>query len=175
MTYIVLIDKSGAVTEKNIKDLNESELYKKAGFKNPDKFVKQHTWTSVKTSKGLFHNIHVYGKTVGNHGKENKYDFPPPIDSTLYFGTVILLQSNEDGSNILNLRKEDWSSIYNTLMGGFDDLNDSDEEEEEEEEVVDPAKLTKHGYLKDDFVVEDDDDEQELEYESELSEEEYFE
>ena len=163
MTYIVLIDKSGTVTEKNIKDLNESELYKKAGFKNPDKFVKQHTWTSIKTSKGVFHNIHVYGKTVGNHGKENKYDFPPPIDSTLYFGTVILLQSNEDGSNILNLRKEDWSSIYNTLMGGFDDLNDSDEEEEEEE-VVDPAQLTKHGYLKDDFVVEDDDDEQELEY-----------
>lgn len=172
MTYVVLIDKSGTVTEKNIKDLNESELYKKAGFKNPDKFVKHHTWNNVKTSKGVFQSIHVYGKTVGNHGKENKYDFPPPIDSILYFGTIILLHSNEDGSNINNLRKDDWISIYNTLMGGFDDLNES-EDEEEEEEIIDPTKLTKQGYMRDDFVV--DDDEPELEYESELSEEDYFE
>jgi len=109
---------------------------------------------------------------VGNHGKENKYDFPPPVDSALYFGTTILVHTSENGANVLNLRKKDWSSIYNTLMGGFDDLNGSDEEEEEDE-IVDPAELTKQGYKRDDFVV--DDDEQELEYESELSEEEYFE
>ena len=172
MTFIVLIDKTGTITEKNVKDWDVSELYKKAGFKNPDKFVKQHTWSTIKTNDGVFHEIHLYGKTVGNHGKENKYDFPPPVDSALYFGTTILVHTSENGANVLNLRKKDWLSIYNTLMGGFDDLNGSDEEDEEDE-IVDPAELTKQGYKRDDFVV--DDDEQELEYESELSEEEYFE
>ena len=61
--------------------------------------------------------------------------------------------------------------VSSNVFGGFESLDDSDGDEEEE--VVDPSKLNKYGYEKDGFVV-DDEDEECLEYDSELSEEDYF-
>lgn len=170
MTFIVLIDKYGKIKEQNIKKFDESELYKKAGFKSNDHFGLRQKWESVECKSGTFTNISVYAKNDGTAGRENKYDFPPPIDTTLFFGTVVIVQYNTSGQ-LKDLTKENWKEIYETLFGGFEDLEEDDDEEEEEEEI-DPKKLTKHGYLKDDFIVDDDDEE--LEYESELSEEEYF-
>lgn len=170
MTLIVLIDKYGKIKEQNIKKFDESELYKKAGFKSSDHFGLRQKWESVECESGTFTNISVYAKNDGTAGRENKYDFPPPIDTTLFFGTVVIVQYDENGQ-LKDLSKENWKEVYETLFGGFEDL-EHDEEEEEEEEEIDPKKLTKHGYLKDDFIVDDDDEE--LEYESELSEEEYF-
>ena len=165
MPFIILIDKYGQVKEQKMKNTDDTELFKKAGFKKEDGFCKRHTWG----------NISVYGKTEGSAGRENKYEFPPPIDNVLFFGTVVVVKFDAKHEHIVDLRKKEWEEVYNTLFGGFDDVGeeDEDEEDEEEEEVRenDPTKLTKQGYLKDDFVV---DDEEELEYESELSEEEYF-
>ena len=179
MTYIILIDKTGTIKELNIKKFSEEDLYKKAGFKNSENFKIQHNWENVKTSSKTFPKITLFAKTKGNAGKENKYDLPPPIDNVLYFGTIVLIHWNEDG--ICDLRKNDWESIYETMFGGFEDITNEEEEEEEEEEV-DPSLLTKQGYKKDDFIVDDDeieyeedyDPDEELEYESELSEEEYL-
>jgi len=170
MTLIVLIDKYGKIKEQNIKKFNESELYKKAGFKSSDHFGLRHTWNAIECTSGTFTNISVYAKNDGTAGRENKYDFPPPIDKTLFFGTVVIVQYDSN-RQLIHLNKDNWKEIYETLFGGFEDLNDEDDDEEEEEEI-DPKLLTKQGYMKDDFIV--DDDEEELEYESELSEEEYF-
>ena len=172
MTFIVLIDKYGKIKEQNIKKFDESELYKKAGFKSGDHFGLRQKWESVECESGTFTNISVYAKNDGTAGRENKYDFPPPIDTTSFFGTVVIVQYNTNGQ-LKDLTKENWKEVYETLFGGFEDLEeDDDDDDEEEEEEIDPKKLTKHGYLKDDFIVDDDDEE--LEYESELSEEEYF-
>lgn len=174
MPYIILIDKYGKVKEQKIKKDDDSELYKKAGFKKEEGFSKRHTWEVLTSS---FH-ISLYGKTEGSAGRENKFDFPPPVDNVLFFGTVVLVKYDVNTKAIVDLNKSEWKQIYEALFGGFEDLNEEeedceDEEEEkekEEEKNIDPTKLTRQGYLRDDFVVDDE----ELEYESELSEEEYF-
>jgi hypothetical protein len=179
MTSIVLIDKSGNVTDKKVKQYDETELYKKAGFKKADGFMIQTTWENVSVDGKTYPKIVMYGKKSGNAGKENQYEFPPPMDTVLCFGTVILVHI--DGNNkVGNLRASEWTSIYEHLYGGFEDTrdgsHDDDEEEEEEEmEEIDASQLTKQGYMKDDFIVEDGEEEdEEFEYESELSEDDYF-
>ena len=177
MPFIILIDKYGKVKEQKIKKDDDSELFKKAGFKKIDGFTKRYTW-EVGVSR-----ISLYGKTDGSAGRENKYDFPPPVDNVLFFGTVVIVKNDATTDKIVDLDKAEWKRVHETLFGGFKDLDDNEDDDEDEDEAadeeeeknMDPAMLTKQGYLKDDFIVEDDDeDETELEYESELSEEEYF-
>ena len=170
-TSIVIVEKTGTLKELHVKHFDELELYKKAGFKTKDYFERRHVWKDIQCKSNKYDNIVVYGKIKGNAGKENKYDFPPPIDATLFFGNMIVVHYDK-AFLPKNLSVEEWESIYNTLFGGFESLNDSEEEEEEEDEV-DPSKLNKYGYEKDGFVV-DDDEEECLEYDSELSEEDYF-
>ena len=64
-------------------------------------------------------------------------------------------------NNVVDLEDEEWKKLYEHLFGGFEDLGDEDSLSEEED-IPDELK-TKHGYLKDGFVVssdaEDDDEE----------------
>jgi len=154
MPYIIIIDKSGNVKEMNIKEYKESDLFKKANFKSAEGFICQTKW-QVGIDKKKY-NISVYGKTNGKAGQENKYEFPPPIDSVLFFGGCVLTNMLEKGS-IGDLRISEWNSIYDQLMDGFEDLEEAEEEDEEEEDEILPGvKISKEGYVCDDFIVEDD-------------------
>ena len=105
---------------------------------------------------------------------ENKYDFPPPVDKELYFGTTILVNYDEN-NKINNLSIEIWNKIYEKLFGGFEDLSSTlqeDEQEEDELEDIDDSFKTKEGYLKDGFVIDDNED-SDVSFDSELSEEDY--
>ena len=170
MTYIIIVDKYGKVKEQNAKDLSPEDLYKKASFKSASGFTECHKWEKLEVNSKTYTKIAVYGKTKGNAGRENKYEYPPPIDTTLFFGNMLIIHYDEN-DNPVDLRKDQWNTIYEQLMGGFESLDSSDEESEEEE--IDPSKLNKYGYENDGFVV-DDEDLDELDFESELSEEEYF-
>jgi hypothetical protein len=149
MPTILIVEKSGVIKESNIKTWVEADLYKKAGFKSPDGFTKAHEWTIDGTTVAL------YGKTDGKAGQENKYDFPPPVDTTLFFGSCILTIAES------SLKVKQWDTIYETLFGGFEDVGseDSDESEDEDDELDLPR--TKEGYVKDDFIVDDDDEDEE--------------
>lgn len=181
MTYIIIINKNGKVKDKLVKDISEPELFRAAGYKTGDGFSQLHAWKDIECKNKNYKNIMVWGKTRGGAGKENKYDLPPPIDVTLYFGSIVIVHSGDDNS-AKDLRVQDWSNIYDSLMGGFDDLDNS--EEESEEEYIDPSRLDKYGYEKDGFVVDDDDEiettsrkkkkKPKLVYDSELSEDAYF-
>jgi hypothetical protein len=60
----------------------------------------------------------------------------------------------DDNGQILDLTTPIWNKIYEILFGGFEDIGDEEEELSEDElEYVDKKKKTKHGYLKDGFVV----------------------
>jgi hypothetical protein len=121
-------------------------------------------WNAKYDGKKYF--IEVYAKTDGRGNSENKYDFPPPIDSKLFFGSCAILAylKQEDGSKLytdLNLAL--WNKIYEKLFGGFEDLAATaaeDEEEEDELANVPKEKKTKQGYLKDGFVVDSSDTEE---------------
>ena len=149
MPYIIVIDKTGTVKETNIKEYNSSELYKKANFKSAEGFRLEHKWLI-----GTDQQIAIYGKKNGKAGQENKYDFPPPIDTVLFFGGCVLVSENIlEPNKIKDLRIAGWEAIYEKLMGGFEDLKDTDgEDDDEEEEDKEPNE-----YVCDDFLVEDDD------------------
>jgi hypothetical protein len=171
---VIIIERTGEMKSLAIKDFKEEELYKKCGFKKADDFIKQYEW-GVKYpsgSSGIKYYVQAFAKTDGRANSENKYDFPPPIDNKLFFGCCALIAyvKLDDGTKkYTDLTKELWDKIYEKLFGGFEDLvSCSKEDEEEEDELVKipKEKKTKHGYLKDGFVVDSSETEDE-DYESE--------
>lgn len=162
---LLIVEKSGSIKELEVKTFVESDLYKKAGFKTATGFELQTVWGAELNGKP--YSVSVYGKTDGRAGQENKYEFPPPIDTTLFFGACILV-NNVNGQPV-SMNKAEWKLVYDYLYGGFEDL-DSEDSEESEDDVDDDVPRTKEGYVKDDFIV--DDDEEEDEYIADDEEEE---
>ena len=148
---VIEIEKCGNIKELKIKSFDETELYKKGGFKTPIDFKEHTSWENI-TVNNINYNIHVYGKIVGRANQENKYEFPPPIDNTLFFGSCILV--NKVNNTPQNLSSKEWESIYKQLYGGFEDLDTDVSDESEDSD--DNLPKTKSGYVKDDFVVDDD-------------------
>jgi hypothetical protein len=163
---IIIVEKDGNLKPLTIKDFKLEELFKKCGFKKGDDFVKHVEWTAKYDGKKYY--IEVFAKIEGRHNSENKYDFPPPIDSKLFFGNCAILAyiKKEDGNkSYIDLSLPLWNKIYEKLFGGFEDLTTTAvEDEEEEDELVNipKEKKTKHGYLKDGFVVDSSDAEEEI-------------
>lgn len=183
MVHILLINKQCTIQQKNIKKFDETELYKKCNFRKCDGFEKKHCY-----SYNTFH-YSIYGKLKGKANTENKYEMPPPLDNTLFFGTIAIVKYTKD-NKVSSLTKEEWKEVYNHFMGGFDDIASDSYDDYESDELENVAKenLTKQGYLKDNFIV-DDSTENDTEkytdetsynendsefYDSELDEEEYI-
>jgi hypothetical protein len=163
---IIIVDKGGSLKTLTVKDYKVEELYKKCGFKKSEGFTLQVEWP-VKL-EGQRYLIQMYGKLDGKANMENKYDFPPPVDKNLYFGSCALVGMLRDDSNNrahINLSVELWNKIYEKLFGGFEDLaltcNEDEDEEDELENIPKNMKTKKGGYLKDGFVVDSSDAEEE--------------
>lgn len=189
MVNLVLVEKNGEVVETKMKDFNFDALYKKCKFRKPDGFSRKTIW-KVKLNAEVY-RIALYARDFGKAGMENKYDLPPPVDQTLYFGVMALVRLHkEENEAAQDLDKETWLKIYEKLFGGFHNLADTaleDAQEEDELENVPAHMKTKHGYLKDDFIVDDssgdptpspeesshEEEPTDQEYESELDFEEY--
>jgi|UniRef100_A0A6C0IRR8 hypothetical protein len=166
MTEVVVVEKNGSLKSVKVKSFKESEFYKIAGFKhNKTEDFKLHTTWMIEGNNTSTH-ILVYGKDTGRANSENKYEFPPPIDETLFFGNVLLIHKKE--SQYLPLSVENWKKAYEHLFGGFEDLNDSKDDDDEADDEDEDAPRTAEGYVQDGFVVDDDDiDDEEDETEAE--------
>jgi hypothetical protein len=165
---IVIVEKGCVLKPYSIKDFNEDELYKKCGFKSKNGFELQkvspssaYTWKV--NMNGIIYFVCLYGKTSGRENNENKYDFPPPVDKTLFFGNCVLLAKQwKEELEYVNLSVDLWTKMYEKLFGGFENLCDTANADEDEEDELDkiPSNLkTKEGYLKDGFVVSSSDEE----------------
>ena len=126
---VIVVHTNGEMTMEN----------KPSGYKSYGSL--QHSW------KTLTYDIQLYAKKRGKAGHENKYEFPPPVDSVLYFGDCLLVNPSGD------LTIEMWNDFYDGIMQ-FEDIGT---EEEEDEEVGEFS----NGYLKDGFVVSDNELEEE--------------
>ena len=155
MHSILLIKANADIVEKKIKDYDEETIYKYCNYRNNTDFKKLHVYTIKE------YNYCVYGKINGRANNENKYDLPPPIDTQLYFGTLCIIKKEND--SIVSITKDEWEKVYESLFGGFEDLDDN-ETRSIDSEIYDEEDYTKEGYLKDNFVVDD----------TELEEEEYI-
>jgi len=171
---IIIVERLGSLKTLSIKDFKLEDLYKKCGFKKAEDFKKQTEWNVKYDGKKYW--IQVFSKTDGRSNSENKYDFPPPIDTTLFYGScaIVCQIKKDDGNKVYaNLSIPLWNKIYEKLFGGFEDLAATakeDEDEEDELENIPKEKKTKHGYLKDGFVVDSSDTEDETHSGSEYGE-----
>ena len=150
MISIILIDKSGTIKESKVKNVTKEDLYKKCNCKNPNEFKKCTTWKVNLENESVV--VELWARDLGRANMENKYDFPPPVDSVLYFGTCALVRINEN-NDIIDLTSKLWKKMYEHLFGGFDDIENEDEVEEDELKDIPKEMKTKGGYLKDGFVV----------------------
>lgn len=163
MPNIIIIEKSGSVKQMNIKTFTEGDLFKKAGFKSAKNFECHTIWNvEIPKLRNRKFSISLYAKNTGRAGQENKYEFPTPVDKSLYFGSCVLINTISQTNEISDLTVNDWNSIYEYLYGGFDDLNADDDATETDDSLekieYTRKRITKTGYLKDGFVVGDDDD-----------------
>lgn len=147
----ILISKRGTLKETYLTECElNREHYIKVCATPPtyEKSFKHRTTWRVK--KNSF-PVELWARTDGRAGQENKYEFPPPVDETLFFGDCMLV-SRAPFTIAL------WQKLYKQLFGGFDDLTkmaDDDDAEIDELETVSEKKKTRDGYLKDGFIVED--------------------
>ena len=156
MPSVVIVEKNGDLKMQEYKSINTDELYKKCNFKKSDGFNKVSEWGYSKKGDSPI-TVELWARSDGQANKENKYDFPPPVDSDLFFGNCALLL-RDSNMKIIDLTIDKWNKIYEHLFGGFETLADNadeDEEEEDELENVPSSMKTKDGYLKDGFIIED--------------------
>ena len=160
ITFII-VEKNGSLKDADIKDslICAEELSKKCKFKKVDGFIKRTEWSY--SSKNEEENstskvtVELWAKDDGVANHENKYEFPPPVDTELFFGSCALI-ARDSKNNYVNLSKDKWNKIYEYLFGGFESLvanEDDDDDEEDELESVPKNRKTRDGYLKDGFVV----------------------
>lgn len=156
MPSIVIVEKNGDLKAQEYKSSTIDELYKKCSFKKADGFEKVSEWTYSKKGENMI-TVELWARQDGQANQENKYDFPPPVDSSLFFGNCALL-ARDSNMNIVDLTVEKWNKVYEHLFGGFETLADNEDEDDEEEDELDnvPSSMkTKDGYLKDGFIIED--------------------
>lgn len=164
MTDIIIIETNGTLKQSKAKELTFETLYKKAGFRTDTNFKKRTTWKTMISNENII--IELWAKDDGKANYENKYDFPPPVDKALYFGICVLIRVDEN-ANIIGLTSALWKTIYEKLFGGFEDIEEDEEISEDELDNVDKKLKTKHGYLKDGFVVDEVESEDEEDYSDE--------
>ena len=158
----LIVEKTGSLKEVSVKSINKDEIYKKCGFRKPDGFECRTTWKNVKVGNQNY-SVQLWARDDGKADTENKYDFPPPVDNTLYFGNCALVQVlNNNHDSFTSLSKDLWLKIYEALFGGFEDIGDENDDDEPDEldAIKKDMKTTKTGYLKDGFVVDSDEEEE---------------
>jgi hypothetical protein len=160
MTKYLLVSKGGEVEQKTTKNnIEDEKIFKLCNYKSMSGFEKLHCFPFDKSDPE--NGFEIYGKKSGRANSENKYEFPPPIDKELYFGSLCIIKREND--EIVDLSIEEWNIVYENLFGGFEDIEDSDGERSLDSEIYSSDEYTKEGYHKDSFIIDDD----------ELSEEEY--
>jgi len=150
----IVISKGGSIKEMHIAESEMGRAKYAALCKTPPTYesaFKRHATWSVK-KYGLV--VELWARTNGRAGQENKYEFPPPVDEKLFFGECAIVSTTTESSLTCSV----WKKIHAHLFGGFDDLEKlavQDDAESDELEHVPNKKKTKHGYLKDGFIIDD--------------------
>ena len=122
MTKAVILYMLGRKKEVRI----DNEPIRKTQIKN----ILKNKGTGISQELGSWtyndNEVKIYGWADGPSGKENKHEIPPPYDTNLYFGDLLVVYSN--GNNLINFTKNDYNKFFEDMYGGFEDIGDTDSE-----------------------------------------------
>lgn len=157
MPKVIVVEKNTNKKEVNVncETIKIEKLSQVCGFRKHSDFNNHIIWEAE--FEDNVYDIYLFGKTNGRANTENKYDFPPPVDNTLFFGNCLLVSCFNGTDVISDLTIKQWDNVYEHLFGGFEDLG-SETSSEDELENIPPEFKTEDGYLKDDFVVDDNEE-----------------
>ena len=167
---IVIVERNGDLRASQMNAYTPAELKKKCKCKPSSKFEMHAEWaySGFECAAAAANDnddrfiVELWACDDGNAGQENKYEFPPPVDTILFFGACALVAKDMTSQHrIIPLTLEKWDKMYNFLFGGFDTLvncDDDDDNEEDELDSIPAIRKTKDGYLKDGFVVDNSDE-----------------
>lgn len=171
-TTIIVVERNGDLRVSPITEYSQAELCKKCKCKPSPEFGLHAEWAYSGSDDRFV--VELWARENGAAGQENKYEFPPPVDTSLFFGACALVAKDMTPQHtLIPLTLERWDKMYNFLFGGFDTLATCEHDDEFEEDELDSLPVhrkTKDGYLKDGFVVDNDseeDDEEETDDEDE--------
>jgi hypothetical protein len=170
---IVIVERNGDLRASHVEACNALELSKKCKHKSSTGFEVCAEWAYSGEDANDRFLVELWASDNGTAGQENKYEFPPPVDTILFFGACALVAKDMSSQHrVIPLTLEKWDKMYDFLFGGFDTLANCEDDDGECDELDSvPAHLkTKDGYLKDGFVVDtsgEDDEEDDEEDEDE--------
>jgi DNA-directed RNA polymerase subunit M/transcription elongation factor TFIIS len=112
--------------------------------------------------------LYLFGFLKGKAGTENKHELPPPYDTTLAFGDIIMTAalSENEWTHPVSIKSADYETFYTKAFGGFEDL-DEDEEEEDEEELEEAAEEEAEADEEEEEEEEDEEEEEAVEADDE--------
>jgi hypothetical protein len=153
---IVIVERNGDLRASHVEARNALELSKKCKRKSSTGFEVCAEWAYSGEDANDRFLVELWASDNGTAGQENKYEFPPPVDTVLFFGACALVAKDMSSQHrVIPLTLEKWDKMYDFLFGGFDTLANCEDDDGECDELDSvPAHLkTKDGYLKDGFVV----------------------
>jgi len=163
-TTVLIVERNGELRPSEIKECSQLELAKKCKHRTSSGFAMRAEWAYSGSDVEKF-SVELWAREDGTAGQENKYEFPPPVDTILFFGACALVARDMTPQhNVIPLTLEKWDKMYNFLFGGFDTLANCDDDDYEYDELdsVPAHRKTKDGYLKDGFVVDECEEEEEV-------------
>jgi DNA-directed RNA polymerase subunit M/transcription elongation factor TFIIS len=121
--------------------------------------------TQIGTYAWKSNTLFLFGYTDGKAGTENKHELPPPHDTQLVFGDIVVLLSKDKRSfaKPLPIKQDDYETFYTHVFEGFESLDEEEAEVEVEEEEIIQDELADEAHVDDESVADDLEDEYEEE------------
>jgi DNA-directed RNA polymerase subunit M/transcription elongation factor TFIIS len=121
--------------------------------------------TQIGTYAWKSNTLFLFGYTDGKAGTENKHELPPPHDTQLVFGDIVVLLSKDKRSfaKPLPIKQDDYETFYTHVFEGFESLDEEGAEVEVEEEEIIQDELADEAHVDDESVADDLEDEYEEE------------
>ena len=126
--------------------------------------------TQIGTYAWKSNTLFLFGYTDGKAGTENKHELPPPHDTQLIFGDIVVMMSKDKRSfaKPLPIKQDDYETFYTQMFEGFESLDDEEEADEAEaEEEVLQDELADEAHVDDESIIDDAEDKYEEEGEGE--------
>ena len=102
----LLINVKGNIRQSSIANFTKDEFSFKCGFKTPQYFEKNQTYSYNINNENFI--IEIWGKNKSRSSNENTYQFPESMKTRKIYGTCIIVRKDENNNGV-NLTTDIWS------------------------------------------------------------------